>query len=392
MAFNLRRFLAWFGVGAAVIIAAILGGVDAIHGPTFNEFSLPIREARWRGSRIARAVSALELRDSVSAALRARPAPKGLSIVLPNGATPAWRNAVSAGLREQWQLRVGQGDQYPVVFLVRDRGAPKQATPFDFSPIEVILTQEDAGGNACVIEFRASGFQPPVDGPVRAPSLGNWLGVCSFFARYGAPGAGTARWLKSESWRQAGFAPLRSASAGPSPAPFEGQPRSSGGFARAGNFGVRTWFSERDQPWYIGAHGAGCLARNDAACMELLTPPVMVADFVHASLLPRSIAQSRFSFGGGYAWRRGLMTEIEKGLGEEKFAQFWKSESGPVESLAGLYPGGATALIHDRLTESAKPLSRNPWPSVVEWVVQLGLAGAAIGLMAMAARTRTMTA
>jgi hypothetical protein len=142
--------------------------------------------------------------------------------------------------------------------------------------------------------------------------------------------------------------------------------------------------------WYIGAHGAGCLARNDSACRELLTPPVMVDELTHASLIPRSIAQSRNSYGGS-EWRRGLVAEIEKGLGEEKFARFWKSESGPVESLAQLYPGGATALIRDRLTESAKPLSRNPWPSVAEWLVQLGLAGAAIGLMAMGARTRTMT-
>jgi hypothetical protein len=239
MAFTLKRFLAWFGVGAVLVVVAILGGLDALDGANFNDFRQPLRQARWRGSRIARAVNTLELRDSVSAALREHPAPKGLSIVLSSGGSPAWRDAVSAGLRQQWQLRVGKGDQYPVVFLVRGRGAPQRVESFDFSPIEVILAQEDAGGNACVLEITAPSFNTPTDELLKASALGYRLGVCSFFARYGAPGAGTARWLKSESWRQAAFAPLRTASAAPSPAPFEGQPRSTGGFALAGNFGVR---------------------------------------------------------------------------------------------------------------------------------------------------------
>jgi hypothetical protein len=390
MEIGLKRFFLWFVGGAVVIVAAVMVAVDIVDPVFINDSTpQPLREARWRGSRIARAIDAVELRDSVSAALRAHPAPNGLSIVLPNSVAAGRRESIAAGLREAWHRQAGDAAQYPVVILVRANKAGRKIAGFEYVPTELVLLEQDAGGNACVIELStasAAAFSREEPDSTRS----QWapgFGACGSFALHGPPGPGISRWLRSESWRPVTFYSSAEAAAimkDPK------QPRSTGGFAMANGFRVPSWFGDGDTERSIAPDGAGCLAERREACLRLLTPGVMVDEWTHSSLVPRSIVQSRNSVGSG-GWRRGLVTEIERGLGPEKFAQFWKSTTGPEETLSGLYPGGAAGLIHDRLAVAAHPLTNNPWPTPVEWILHLAIVGTAVGIGALAARSRTMT-
>ncbi|HEX2167012.1 MAG TPA: hypothetical protein VHG09_07195 [Longimicrobiales bacterium] len=146
------------------------------------------------------------------------------------------------------------------------------------------------------------------------------LGPCTFFARYGAPGAQVSQWLDDGAYALAEV-----------PGP-------------AWHVDIRAQARERWRSWSdTDILFRGCTAGRDELCRELVTFPA-------AERLPHEGAatarlQSAYMYAGNV--HRMLLSEMAASFGAERFEQFWTSDEEVPAAFANAFGLEMTEWLRD---------------------------------------------
>jgi hypothetical protein len=349
--------------------------------------------ARSQAERLGIAVQSLARRDSIARALRARPISPGLTVIVPGRHSAADQARLVDTIRQTWRSYAGDAAKIPVVIVVVEQTESSQINARETSHA---IAPSGLDGRTCAIVMTApplrAGKALPFDGLRDRPR--ELISMCVLLARHGMPGPGIANWLRSASWSAASVAPTQLALRTPEAfvdQKSDSQPRSTGGYAYESARGTSEWAVEGRVRLRLGTGEVGCLAGRDEACAATFHAASDEPAWYRDALLPIEFVRTpRASW--TRPWRSTLVANVERALGPEKFEQFWASTKSPEEALAELYPGGAGALVRDRLLESRHPLSRTPWPSSSEWILIVLLISVPIGTMLLLNRNRTLKA
>ena len=145
----------------------------------------------------------------------------------------------------------------------------------------------------------------------RSPSF--TLGPCAFYARFGHPGAGVARWLRE------GAAALAANPDWDTPA---NAPAARA--ARQAQYAPRFYGPFRGMP----LSSAACLAGDDTACREV----VLDARFPALDYLPGR-AGDFVVVGRGTDEEEWLLADLVRAFGAERFERFWRSDADPPQAF-----------------------------------------------------------
>lgn len=195
---------------------------------------------------------------------------------------------------------------------------------------------------------------------------GDPLGPCRLWARYGPPGAGIAGWLPD-----AGY--LMSRAEAPPPDP----PAS-----RRSLFGIRRY---DEGVRSVGMAAQACLGGRAQACHEaILDRDQWLASPSHGEHRgPALHARSRFGWAGNDAME-GLFGDLERELGADAFARFWRADTPAEATLEDALQAdlGAWLLEWARARFGTEP--RGPLMHWSTWLLSLiamvALVGAAVAV------------
>jgi len=386
VAFSVRRFVAYFAVFAALVSAGVIGLVESQRVERYSP-----RSPSVQATRLASAMALLVRRDSIVRALRSAPARPGLSIVLPAAAAPRDRAAIDAMIHRFWRDAVGDSARIPVIVLVTADAGRLPYPDVHPASADYVLLPSLTDGRACVVVLGTTLVGGPT--PIRNVGITGTMmrrhaGACAFLAKYGAPGAAMTRWLASSGWDPASFAVVGRDSAylpDRRSAREELPPRSSGAMAR------RYYYSDDD--FAVDARRISCVAGRDAMC----TPSEGQRNRYRprgatwaTTLVPAGVLAFPARYWGTQQTPDdALLSIVERAIGRERFAALWTTERPIPDAIRDAAGAPLGELVKRTLLHDMRPVAATPWPTPIEWLVNLGLIGALIGFVT---RTRRHSA
>jgi hypothetical protein len=380
MALSPTRWLAWFAVGAAALTAGAIGvlAANVAEGERRQARIGPEWRPEWSGAvpvyQLERAVTALELRDSLVRALRQRPRIAGVEVRVDPTFPARLRAALDSTARAVW-AEESRGAARAPVQLVALRLAVTRL------PRTLVLEPGQTDGRTCVIVsvIGTGGVGPPEHTQAEryARSLRNDAGLCVFFAKYGVPGSGAHGWLRWVNYLQAHSArPIPELD--PSALPFLENTRS----LRSTQAVVRS--SYYDVPPTTGA--LACIAGHSERCASAWE--ASRTSVSRDALLPTGFVPGRdfWSRRGPIGRESGhAVARLERNLGRERFERWWTAD-GTIDrafEAAGTTLGAETARL---LQESFGRINASPWPTAFEWLVYFVGIGGLAGITMLNAR------
>jgi hypothetical protein len=335
----------------------------------------------------------LQLRDSIlNRVARERPTRSGFVLLEDSALSDSLRSWVDRAARDGWN-ELAATTKYPVVLAVildsarTVQGLPRQTARGGFS-IDVFppVAQDGQATQPCltIARLRADPFTGPAYGQrvmqralTSARSSAALRGPCAFYAAFGPPGPGIARWLTATNWRVAKFGDWSR------PAVALENPY---GYGRPQIRGIERLFYP-DERWllrgYLSSDALSCIAgRVDRCRHALLSPTPDASGRPRASILTTNGLEIGFSFvtvrgrplGSAEGW---VLSDMTRSLGPERFASFWHSALAPTEA----YRTAATQGIDEWTMEWARQVygTEELGPQVTQRALASGLLFATMG-------------
>lgn len=258
----------------------------------------------------------------------------GLSVIAGPGIGAELRESAAAAARRELAALPGMGAAHAVTLILAiDTLAPHSMM---YRRAVVLPAQP---GEACtvILRFRSERARWPNGRPGERV-----LGTCGFFAAYGMPGEGMAKWLRASGMRTAQFAVAL------------------GGFVdedRIDARNARTWPA-------LAACRAGALDSCEAIFDGRTTTDAWVFRGVWDENGPE---ESDVSVGAQF-WgslpadrlTRGVLAELARELGPERFALLWRDVRGPHAALEGMTGRSPAQWMADVVAEEVEPYKRGP--------------------------------
>lgn len=308
---------------------------------------------RQRANLLERRWEYAEARASVAPATSA----DGLTLVTPGDFPPARRTALEAAARAELRLAGVQVPKHPVtVRVLADTGRDGNYRYRRF----VVLPS--SATDPCGIVLRAPSHRLR---SLELASEDRLLGTCAFYAAFGDPGAGMARWLRDTRATTAAYL---------TPPPT---------VAADTALLDATWRRYYSDELLVVR---GCRAHVARACEMAMTPDL-------ASV--RAVAIDGLSPGFEALWEDadvvpygagvldhpaapvtfGLLGALAADLGERRFAAIWTSDLAPPEAFERLEARPLAAWMDEHVAREVRPYRRGPGPALPQMIVALALLG-----------------
>ena len=284
--------------------------------------------------------------------------------------------AARAIVQDQWtRLGPAPSAAHAEVFIYVDSAAIPRATNATNSRVVIeprrlvevrFALPEATDGQRCLVLVRLRGTTAAHIEALRNERL---AGVCAFFAVFGLPGTGVARWLSSTGYT----------------------------FARQSDWDVPRAPSTDPRAFYgLSVAGSGCLTGKANACV-LALGAISAADSTSARAAMPRVASALNGSGPrvltsptGPAAALGdvegrLLSDMVRDLGPERFARFWRADSAPDVALAAATGTSLDVWTHGWLMRA---YGAAPEDTSIEVTDALWLAAAMPFLVLVAARRR----
>jgi hypothetical protein len=317
MALTWPRWVAMALAGALVVAGICFSSLARPEPPVTAERALQIESemlsrTTWA---LASRYRVLVLRDSLRAAGRLTPKSAGQTVIVDPHLDGAARLEIESALRRANILANVPAPRIPtVVAFVIDtarsvNGAPRSSQ----LAVHYLLPRDSV--RACTVLVRvgrlgSSSLRQVTRRFHSDAFVTGLLGPCAFFAAFGEPGIGVARWLRST-----GFA-----------------------FTLAADWSIpvradrlRTLHYLRDaqfvmDDWHPGDGLAHCLAREAQPCStEIVAPRRRDGAAVWGGVVDQNRGYD-FSNTGWRGVGAALLSDMAREYGEDKFARFWRSD------------------------------------------------------------------
>jgi hypothetical protein len=212
----------------------------------------------------------------------------------------------------------------------------------------VVVAQRQQDGTLATREFGVDSVRRALGSTV--------LGPCAFHARYGAPGAGIAQWLRGGGYR---LADLRPSEAG----------RALARAAAGGLFGIGT---------AEGMRLRGCRGGREEMCRDL----VMMRDTTSRD--GRATANLDRWYTSDMRITRSLLHAVEQQFGPERFAAFWTSDADVETAFSAAFDRELAVWVQEWARSGARsPLAaRVDAVTLLLCVLVLGALGAGAAVVA----------
>lgn len=385
MALTPGRWLALFAVGACAIVAAVVGVRASTQDLFLQYYRNEYGSRNASGAQeLASAVHVLQRRDSLVTAWRKGPSRPGLEVVFAPRIQAQTRQVLDSVARAFWAEHT-RGPALGRTVLVFSSDTTTRYRGIAILPTDrYVWTPEQTDGRTCAVFLQVGPnllASPRTDyGRERTlrAILARNAGPCFWLASYGPPGRALGQWLLAQNYIPSLSVP---GSALDAVRPNSLQRRSHTTAATISS----VW--SRDG---LGVAATACLAGRAGPCREMWGTPLGTDRRV--AWLPHGfVPLERWWVGGPVG---GLSTRfiaaLESDLGPEKFARLWSSDA-PLDraftEVAGDDLAGVTRRI---LLADFGELQSTPWPSAIEWAIQLLVI--ALGLAATFLLTRRKAA
>lgn len=388
MDLKLLRFVAAFGVGFALLVAAS-ATVSARHAGEDITNSGRVANRHRTVQPLVLAVDILARRDSLLANWSRMPNRPAIQTVLQADYAretprdpPRGSVAVSKFLARQERIetflgsyalsRFGATPRVPVVLML-NRPSAIHHHEFTVSRRTFAMLPEATDGRTCFVSVYAN--------PNRLLTVAAWdsaggrasrrstslerilddaTGVCYFLARHGLPGRAISPWLRTTGyWPASSARELKTAERASildSPV-VESAP---------GKF-------ELEETPLSTACAAGRLPMCDAIWQSLGSSPTRLA------VLPSGVVFPRVYASQAYHGSSQFLAAVEDRVGADRFGKLWQS-AGSLDSAFVAATGDTRLEAVSKFTaKRIQSRSTSPWPSLWEWIVWLALMGGALG-------------
>jgi hypothetical protein len=388
MGLTVGRFLVYFGVYAAILLAAAIGARSNEQDRTTEE-----RERRLRrnpateASRLAFALDLEARRDSIARALRAAPASRGVTVIFPRSASERMRAVVDSGLRAVWREAGLDSARSPMVLLLAADQAARRDPDVELLRFTYTLLPAVTDGKTCVTvapveDMSAANDVARRDFARRLVSLARTqLGACILHARFGPPGPGMSAWMRGSAWSVARATFLAEPETPATAAPVFLLAGPS--IREAGSSGslFTHYYLEFGSPELIGAEHIACIAGRRARCETSVLPSAALVKRRTFSLASRDVLRHSSFFSMGW-WSDSFLSFTEREIGRDRFERLWRTDKplpAAFEEVAGVSLGD---VARRQLMKDHGPVSSTPWPTRFEWIGNLAIIAAALGVVA----------
>jgi hypothetical protein len=389
MALSLPRWI------SAALVACLLLGTAVLYERedqpvVFTRSAIVARQesaARVEAMQAADRLRVFQLRDSLSAVFAASLATGERRVFIDQALDPGVREPIADLVSRSAAVGWGGGARtsVPIVFaFVLDTvqhagGMARQSLP---RPLTSDYLLPSAPGEPCMVLTRMTTMGPwggvnGIKSTINTDFARDRVaGPCAFFARFGTPGEHVASWIR----RHGQFVAAESN--------WSGDPRPE-------SSSKPVWW--RSPRHVLNPDGWRCTAGDAASCLRALE---LVDSKSETAASPVLIATAPYGYRMSSEWfsrgelgpsGRGLMAQLARMVGDDRFGEFWRSNL-PVDEAFQRAVGKDLGVVTSEWAATTYGRERlGPGMTPIELIVAAGLAGLAIVGTIVAANRRFAT-